>query len=52
MTNTETDNRTAPARRQRPVHELTVVRTEPVGRHLVRVHAEGEALAAFGEVEL
>ncbi|NKY18692.1 siderophore-interacting protein [Tsukamurella spumae] len=52
MTHAETDNRTAPARRQRPVHELTIVRTEPVGSHLVRVHAEGEALATFGDPDL
>ncbi len=52
VTNSDTDTRPAPARRQRPTYELTVVRTEEVGGHLVRVVAEGESLATFGDPEL
>ncbi|MBS4103448.1 siderophore-interacting protein [Tsukamurella paurometabola] len=50
MTDSRTE--TPPARRPRPTYELTVVRTETIGAHLVRVIAEGESLATFGDPDL
>ncbi|MCA0157276.1 siderophore-interacting protein [Tsukamurella sp. M9C] len=52
MTESRTDTAPAPARRARPTFEVTVVRTETIGAHLVRVIAEGESLASFGDPEL
>lgn len=52
MTESRTDTAPAPARRPRPTFEVTVVRTEAIGTHLVRVTAEGEALASFGDPDL
>ncbi|TWS22122.1 siderophore-interacting protein [Tsukamurella sputi] len=46
MTEPRTDT---PTRRPRPTYEATVVRTESIGAHLVRVVAEGESLADFGD---
>lgn len=43
---------TAPARRARPTYEVTVVSSRTIGAHLVRVIAEGESLAAFGDPAL
>lgn len=40
-----------PARPPRPQHELTVVSTERVGPHLVRVVLTGDSLADFGAAE-
>ena len=48
VTETRTET-SAPARRPRPTYEITVVRTESIGTHLVRVIAEGESLAGFGD---
>ncbi|WP_019202735.1 siderophore-interacting protein [Tsukamurella sp. 1534] len=42
----------APARRPRPEYDVTVVETRRVGTHLVRVTAEGESLAGFGDPSL
>lgn len=42
----------ATPRRARPQYELTVVETERLGAHLVRVIVEGEPLAGFGDPEL
>ncbi|MCS3779567.1 siderophore-interacting protein [Tsukamurella ocularis] len=52
MTESRTDTAPTRARRARPTFEVTVVRTEAIGDHLVRVIAEGEALASFGDPEL
>ncbi len=43
---------TAPRRRNRPQHVLTVVKTEEVSPHLVRVTARGDSLADFGDSAL
>ena len=43
---------TAKPRRPRPRYELTVVQTQRLSEHLVRVIAEGEALAGFADPEL
>ncbi|ADG78972.1 Siderophore-interacting protein OS=Tsukamurella paurometabola (strain ATCC 8368 / DSM / CCUG 35730 / CIP 100753 / JCM 10117 / KCTC 9821 / NBRC 16120 / NCIMB 702349 / NCTC 13040) OX=521096 GN=Tpau_2366 PE=4 SV=1 [Tsukamurella paurometabola] len=48
---TENPTPTKP-RRTRPQYQLTVVRTERLSEHLVRVVAEGDALATFGDPEL
>lgn len=42
----------APARRPRPTFDVSVVRTEQIGPHLIRVVAEGESLAEFGDTAL
>lgn len=52
VTEQRTETAPAPARRPRPTYEVTVVRTETVGAHLVRVIAEGESLATFGDPDL
>ena len=52
VTEPRTDTAPAPARRSRPTYEVAVVRTETIGAHLVRVIAEGESLASFGDPEL
>lgn len=51
VTEQRTEN-PAPARRPRPTYELTVVSTETIGRHLVRVVAEGESLAGFADPDV
>ena len=40
-----------PVRPPRPQHELTVVSTEQVGPHLVRVVLTGDSLADFGAAD-
>lgn len=40
-----------PTRPPRPEHDLTVVSTEQIGPHLVRVVLTGESLAGFGAAE-
>lgn len=52
VTEPRTETPPARARRPRPTYEVTVVRTETIGAHLVRVTAEGESLASFGDPEL
>ncbi|MFC7752292.1 siderophore-interacting protein [Tsukamurella soli] len=43
---------TAPRRGNRPQHVLTVVKTEEISPHLVRVTATGDSLAGFGDPEI
>lgn len=47
-----TETSTPAARRPRPTYDVTVVRTAAIGAHLVRVTAEGESLAEFGDPSL